>query len=178
MKAVVSSILLTSSIACFSTAARAQGVAIDVRDYCDPVTFATIGCSRDASVSGAITFNGFVSELTADRSVGAWRFAVDHSAPAQMANMITATNKGGEVHTFTAVKEFGGGIVPFLNAASGNPTPAPECTQGNLNFLAPGQSQQVSSSNGKTMKFQCCIHPWMRIEVKLEDGKGKGDRHD
>ena len=36
---------------------------------------------------------------------------------------------GGEAHTFTQLKQFGGGFVDALNQASGNPVPAPECAQ-------------------------------------------------
>ena len=38
---------------------------------------------------------------------------------------LVATNRGGEVHTFTEVEEFGGGIVPDLNELTGLPTVAP-----------------------------------------------------
>ena len=40
------------------------------------------------------------------------------------------TNTGGETHTFAQVKQFGGGIAPFLSAPAGATTPAPECTDG------------------------------------------------
>ena len=68
------------------------------------LVFAFIGCARDTSV-GFITFSGF-----------------------NAANL-TISNLGGETHTFTRVKKFGGGFVAWLNAASGNPEPAPECAQ-------------------------------------------------
>jgi len=70
----------------FSFAALAQDKAqpqpsqltIHVRDYCDPTNFnAPFGygvCNRDTS-TGAITITGFLTELTMDKSVGAWRFA-------------------------------------------------------------------------------------------------------
>jgi hypothetical protein len=52
---------------------------------------------------------------------------------------LLAANRGGEVHTFTEVEKFGGGIVPDLNALSGNPTPAPEClTLAPDDFVPPG----------------------------------------
>src|SRR5690242_17718439 len=51
---------------------------IHIRDYCDPASFnAAVGpdtCVRDTS-NGLITFEGFVAEIGADKSAGAWRFA-------------------------------------------------------------------------------------------------------
>ena len=96
-------------------------------------------------------------------------------------------SQGGETHTFTRVAEFGGGFVPPLNGASGNPVPRPECAQ-----LLPGGGiipQVMSATNifigagaslagptagstvlpkGTTTKFQCCIHPWMRTEITVK----------
>src|SRR5438270_977560 len=102
-------------------------VKVDVRDYCDPISFAVIGCARDTSV-GFITLSGFNAELAADKSVGAWRF-IASSTRAEEGADLTIFNLGGETHTFTRVKKFGGGFVAGLNAASGNPEPAPECAQ-------------------------------------------------
>src|SRR5712691_6220526 len=104
---------------------------INVRDYCDPTTFnAAIGpgtCVRDTT-NGSITFPGFLAELGADKSVGAWRFAPDHAKVEEGATL-NLQSLAGETHTFTRVKRFGGGFVAFLNTASGNLTPAPECAQ-------------------------------------------------
>ncbi len=48
-------------------------VNLHLRDYCDPASFnAAVGpgtCAR-STVPGAITFGGFIAELTADKSVG------------------------------------------------------------------------------------------------------------
>ena len=69
------------------------------------------------------------------------------------------------MHTFTRVAAFGGGIVPFLNALSGTPNVAPECNPATLDFLAAGASQSVVIANDGAEKYQCCIHPWMRMVV-------------
>ena len=55
---------------------------VHIRDYCDPVTFAAIGCVRTVTPvsAGVITFSGFQAELGADKSVGAWRFVPDRAA--------------------------------------------------------------------------------------------------
>ena len=163
-------------------------VNVDVRDYCDPASFAQIGCDRSVTpvANGIITLTGFQAELGADKSVGAWRFAPE-AASAPEGAMLEVKNLGGETHTFTRVKEFGGGFVAGLNAASGNTTPAPECARmvnGNLvpqpaspdnQFLPAGASATAQVEEGDVAKFQCCIHPWMRITVNTKE---HDERHD
>ena len=156
---------------------------INVRDYCDPTTFnAAIGpgtCVRDTT-NGSITFPGFLAELGADKSVGAWRFAPDHAKVEEGATL-NLQSLAGETHTFTRVKRFGGGFVAFLNTASGNLTPAPECAQmvnGSLVpqppsadniFIPAGGSASTTLDHGEVARFQCCIHPWMRITITPKD---------
>lgn len=157
---------------------------LDVRDYCDPDSFnKAVGdgtCNRDILV-GFLTFDGFLAELTADKSVGGWRFV-----PNQISVAATATlhvhNLGGELHTFTQVKDFGGGFVDFLNGLSGNPVFAPECARidpvnglvpqnpgpDNI-FLNPGDSVDVSLDHELNVKYQCCVHPWMRLTITSRD---------
>ena len=121
----------------FSFAALAQDKAqpsqltIHVRDYCDPTNFtAPFGngvCNRDTS-TGAITITGFLTELTMDKSVGARRFAPSWTEAAE-GTTLNRQNLGGEMHTFTRVKRFGGGLVAPLNTPAGTPELAPECEQ-------------------------------------------------
>ena len=119
-------------------------ISIHVWDYCDPATFnAALGdgtCNRDTA-TGAITVNGFLGEVASDKSAGAWRFSPDQVSSDHQPLSIILKNMGGETHTFTKVKKFGGGFVDALNQASGNPVPAPECAQlvnGVLTPQAPG----------------------------------------
>jgi plastocyanin len=156
---------------------------INIRDYCDPESFnAVIGpdtCVRDTS-DGLITFSGFVAELGTDKSVGAWRFAPAQLPVAEGA-VLELHNLGGETHTFTQVKRFGGGFVDFLNAASGTPVPAPECAtvvDGNLVpqppsddniFIPAGRSATHPFGHEVVARYQCCIHPWMRITIIPKD---------
>ena len=158
-------------------------VTVHARDYCDPATFAAIGCHRDPA-TGLITLAGFGAELAAEKSVGAWRFITSPTSADQGAN-ITVTNLGGEVHTFTRVKEFGGGFVAPLNAGSGNNVPAPECAKivngslvpqppsDNNIFLPAGASATAQVQQGELAHFQCCIHPWMRTTI---DARGESDQ--
>lgn len=158
-------------------------VNLHMRDYCDPTTFdAVLGagaCTR-STATGFITFAGFQAELGADKSVGAWRFVPSQISVSQGATL-HVENLGGEMHTFTQVKDFGGGFVAPLNAGSGNPVPAPECAKvvnGQLVpqppgpdniFLAPGGGATVPLDQEVNAKYQCCIHPWMRLTITPRD---------
>ena len=165
---------------------------VHLRDYCDPVTFAAIGCVRTVTPvsAGVITFSGFQAELGADKSVGAWRFVPDR-ARAEDGLGLMLQNLGGETHTFTRVREFGGGFVAPLNAASGNPVPAPECARmvnGQLAPQPPSPDNIFLSGNasatgplvpeGQAAKFQCCIHPWMRMTVNAKEHQEHSDGND
>jgi len=140
---------------------------VDVRDDCDPATFnAAVGdgtCVGD----GDTTFADFLAEVTAHQSAEKWRFNPDRISEPR--NLV-AHNRGGETHTFTPVKEFGGGVVPLLNDLSGNPKVAPECAdpaQFGASVVPPGQnSKEFKASAGSPTRFQCCIHPWMRTTVR------------
>jgi hypothetical protein len=75
-------------------------------------------------------------------------------------------NHGGEVHTFTEVEEFGGGIVPNLNTLAGTPEPAPECLAlAGSAFILPGGTFEDEVAAPGTEHYQCCIHPWMHAVV-------------
>jgi plastocyanin len=171
------------SVSTFAQHDKSTQLTIHIRDYCDPASFnAAIGpdtCVRDTS-DGAITFSGFVAELGADQSAGAWRFAPGQIRVSQ-GTTLQLQNLGGETHTFTEVKRFGGGFLDFLNVASGNPVPAPECAQvvnGNLVpqppseeniFIPAGGSATLPLEHEVTAKYQCCIHPWMRTTITPKD---------
>jgi plastocyanin len=151
-------------------AAAAQGretIMVNVHDACDADTFnAAIGagtCVRN----GGVSFDEFVAALTAHQTAGAWHFAPG-VANATVGETFLASNTGGEVHTFTEVAEFGGGIVPFLNQLAGTPNVAPECNALEADdFVAPGATYKETIEHKGTIKFQCCIHPWMRLEATV-----------
>jgi len=143
-----------------------QDVQVTMQDACDPATFnAAIGpgtCLR----SGGVSFDEFVAQLTKHGAIGAWHFAPPN-ANVRVGQTFLATNNGGEVHTFTQVAEFGGGIVPFLNQLTGEATVAPECNALEPDdFVAPGGTYKEDVEHTGTLKFQCCIHPWMRLEAR------------
>ena len=146
-------------------------------DDCDPASFDAALHDPNACVGrGKTTFDRFIAELTRSQVAQKWRFDPQH-VEVEKGNDVFAINKGGEVHTFTRVASFGGGIVPLLNTLSGNPTPAPECTTLEPDdFVAPGGTYTAELNTDKLQHFQCCIHPWMRADVRLkhEDHDEKG----
>jgi plastocyanin len=85
---------------------------------------------------------------------------------------VRAVNQGGEVHTFTEVKEFGGGFLPPLNDPP-NSAAVPECAVGYANIsvastrVIQGSSLSVTGLRKGVHHFQCCIHPWMRMDIEV-----------
>ena len=80
--------------------------------------------------------------------------------------------RAGRVHTFTEVANFGGGRVPPLNLSQpGIPplTQAPECVAPGVVDIPGGGKDVVGGLTPGNHRFQCCIHPWMRTLVKVED---------
>jgi hypothetical protein len=150
---------------------------IRARDDCDPTTF-NLAIMPGACVgNGKTTFTNFQLQFAEDGSVGAWRFSPDSTGIEQGQGTLLVS-RGGELHTFTRVKNFGGGIVPPLNtepiapecdALGGDPT---NIKTGSVP-LFPGAVVvgPIAGSSalpmGKT-RFQCCIHPWMRTEITVK----------
>jgi plastocyanin len=141
---------------------------VTIKDQCDSTTFnAGLGAGT-CVLTGTVTLSAFNSELTSTKQVAAWLFAPS-AFTIRVGGKITAMNTGGEEHTFTEVEQFGGGIVPALNTASGNPNEAPECAA--LTAAGHIKSGQSFTTDGATEvgteHYQCCIHPWMRATVTV-----------
>lgn len=144
-----------------------QDVLVNMHDACDSDTFnAALGdgtCVR----TGGMKFNQFIDVLTKLGFVGAWHFA-PKQANVHVGQEFVATNSGGEVHTFTEVAQFGGGIVPLLNQLSHTPNVAPECAALEQDdFVPPGATYHENIDKAGAHKYQCCIHPWMRLEAQV-----------
>src|SRR5437667_2172808 len=147
--------------------ARAGTRRVNMMDACDVTTFnAAVGagtCSRRHGVR----FDDFIAELTRSGRAGAWHFAPP-TTRARSDETLLAVNRGGEVHTFTRVAAFGGGIVPELNDLAHVPNVAPECTTLEPDdFVAPRTTYEENIEHSGVQRFQCCIHPWMRLEVRV-----------
>lgn len=141
---------------------------VSVQDQCDPATFNAALGSGACAKQGNTTFSAFNNELNTTQQVAAWRF-VPAAFTIRVGQSITATNDGGEKHTFTEVKAFGGGIVPSLNTASGNTQEAPECAALTAtDMIASGGTFRTDpATDAGTELYQCCIHPWMRATVTV-----------
>lgn len=139
---------------------------IEMHDACDPMSFNNAIGEGTCTRSGGMKFDRFIAQLTKQGSVGAWRFAPSE-LDARVGQTLMAINLGGEVHTFTEVEEFGGGIVPMLNQLSGNTEVAPECLALEPDdFIPPGGNDADDEvEEVGTEMYQCCIHPWMRTVV-------------
>jgi hypothetical protein len=155
--------------------------ALVAHDSCEPSSF-NAGIAPGTCVkNGRTTLPTFIAQLQATGVARDWRFTPDE-ANALLGVDVLGNNVGGEEHTFTPVKQYGGGVVPLLNQLSGNPVPAPEClsleaddrvASGGKYLIEAEELADVMDDNG-IAHVQCCIHPWMRSEVRLKGGKGKG----
>jgi hypothetical protein len=140
---------------------------IELLDQCDPDTFnAAVGPGTCMSGHSGIKFDKFINQLITTGDAPAWRNAPNNFTAA-LGTQLVAVNKGGEVHSFTRVAKFGGGVVPPLNAILGL-TPVQECLNAAPEeFLLPGGIDAEVVTTPGTALYQCCIHPWMRTTITV-----------
>jgi plastocyanin len=159
---------LCQLVACSDSASPVDAPRVSMQDQCDRASFDAALGTGSCMTNGSVTFAQFNSELAASRHVAAWQF-VPATLTVRVGQTITAVNDGGEVHTFTRVEQFGGGIVPALNTGSGNPVETPECAElqaTDLVSAGAAVATQPATASG-TVRYQCCIHPWMRTVVTV-----------
>ncbi len=181
MRKVATLILLAGCvILAGATHANAQGnspglAQVVALDECDPTTFnAAVGPDFCKNVTlGAFTT---LSDLFASAEAGTpdpgWDFEPDKLA-INKGDVLSVVDQGGEPHTFTEVKAFGNGFLPPLNVG-GATSVVPECA-GGFSTVAVARTRILQGSHlditglskGKHL-FQCCIHPWMRVEVNVK----------
>ncbi len=145
---------------------------IAMRDDCDPRDPAwapTGGCALEEGDVDNAEFRQELSSTLAPTSVighQAWRMDPSY-LKIETDHEITVTNRGGRTHTFTEVKEFGGGKIPPPGAGLNKGLiTAPECPASTN--VPPGATVEVDNLTPGNHKFQCCIHPWMRVIVKVK----------
>ena len=135
-----------------------------VLDDCDPADDGwtpTGGCTKDG---GEVTFAEFFA--AAPLGHPAWRNDPSYLKVPGTGNLQVA-NQGGRTHTFTEVTAFGNGIVPPLNPNT-NP-PADGCAVDfSESLLEPGGTLKLERLEKGVHKYQCCFHPWMRAEVRVD----------
>jgi plastocyanin len=170
----------TEPVAPASGAALSSGVAhahggkserlVNVMDACDPETFNAVLGPGTCIRNGGVKFDTFIKQLSKQGKAGAWHFAPP-TMNVKVGEVLLALNRGGEVHTFTEVEEFGGGFVDELNTLLDLQT-VEECELANLgssDFIPPGGTQRDEVEEEGTELYQCCIHPWMRTTVHARE---------
>jgi plastocyanin len=151
-------------------------VQIVALDECDPTTFnAALGpdfCKNVAlaPLGFATTFQDLFTKAAARTPDPGWDFEPD-TLKVKEGTTLLVSDQGGEPHTFTEVKNFGGGFVEGLNA--GEQTVS-ECAGGFKNVqvaktrILQGSNVAVTDLAKGEHHFQCCIHPWMRMTVDVK----------
>jgi plastocyanin len=148
----------------------AQVVALD---ECDPTTFnAVLGPDfcKNVTLGAFTTLTNLLSEAAAGTPDPNWDFEPD-TLNIEQGTTVVVADEGGEPHTFTEVKQFGGGFIPGLN---GGEATVPECAGGfskvavaRTRILQGSQIHVTDLSKGEHL-FECCIHPWMRVKVEVK----------
>jgi len=149
-----------------------------IKDECESVSFnAAIGPGSCIG-NGQVTFARFLNELQQLQRAPQWQFVPDQ-AQMHVGEKFIATNNGGELHSFTEVDAFGGGVVPVLNQLSNSGPTRPECGAAfdaflagtpDSSFVLPGQSfpdTETQNDVGHPVLYQCCIHPWMHETITV-----------
>ena len=161
-----------------SVAQVAQVVALD---ECDPKSFNDAVGTEGTGFCHNVTLYGLglgfetplgklIDEANSGTPDPKWDFEPDRLTISR-GTTVSVVDQGGEPHTFTEVAQFGGGFVPALN--HGEPT-APECDGGFANIavartrILQGSRLDVTGLSKGRHFFQCCIHPWMRMEVDVK----------
>jgi len=167
---VISCLVLAAAIQPDAPSRIAQVVALD---ECDPTTFnAAIGPDfcKNIALGYSTTFQTLFAEAMSGNPDPKWDFEPD-TLKVKEGTVISVVDQGGEPHTFTEVKQFGGGFIAGLND---NQTPAPECANGFSDVavartrILQGSTSVVTGLSKGTHYFQCCIHPWMRTKVEVQ----------
>jgi plastocyanin len=165
---------------------------IQIRDDCDPDTFNAAGLGKICIGDGDTTFQQFARQLMTLGRAPKWRFSPD-KVHIELGDSFKATNRGGELHSFTEVKQFGASVIPQVNDLLGqhgaqpnqecatavgkvpmtNPgTNNPEATT----FTFPGQSFTDTPAEPGTELYQCCIHPWMQAVITIRQDRDRDAR--
>ncbi|MDQ2980462.1 MAG: hypothetical protein M3R62_14730 [Acidobacteriota bacterium] len=145
---------------------------VAMRDDCDPSDRAwtpTGGCTLKGGDVTSAEFGQFLFSTLSHPDPGvighsAWRMDPTY-LKTEAGETVKVKNLGGRGHTFTFVQNFGGGFITPLN---GDMNEAPECGAAADHILPPGASQEVTGLTVGNHRFQCCIHPWMRILIKVK----------
>jgi hypothetical protein len=159
-------------------------------DKCDPNGFPAGLCAStsrgEVSLTQLLNFLGaHTQQVLRDREALGWSYA-PKEAHLKAGTTFRVTNFGGEVHTFTDVTAdhfTTGGCVALLNKVLGL-QPNSICKGvdetsgaafgallGANGAVAPGPANArefALAERSGTALFQCLIHPWMRLSVRVD----------
>jgi plastocyanin len=179
-------VLATAAALAFATHAMAQPnsqplAQVIALDECDPTTFNAAlsesggGFCHNVSLAAfgyATTLSDLLNGAENGMPDPGWDFEPDQLTIKE-GTILSVVDEGGEPHTFTEVKAYGNGFLPPLNPGSSTSV-IPECNGGFKNIavartrIVQGSHLDITGlSKGKHL-FQCCIHPWMRMEVDVK----------
>jgi len=143
-------------------------------DECDPASFnVALGADfcKNIALGYVTTFDNLLAGAAAGNPDPNWDFEPD-AVNIKQGTTVSVVDQGGEPHTFTEVAKFGGGFITALNGPG--ETTVPECSGGFAN-VAVAKTRILQASHvevtglAKGMHhFQCCIHPWMHVDVKVK----------
>jgi plastocyanin len=154
---------------------------IAIRDDCKPnADWGPGGCTlEEGDVTRVEFFVEAESPLAPTSVIGhqAWRNDPPY-LKIEAGEVVTVKNKGGRVHTFTEVANFGGGRVrpPSTAVLNKGLIPAPECPTST--DMPPGASIELRDLGPGNHRFMCCIHSWMRAIVKVKAADEEDDEDD
>ena len=148
-------------------------VQIVALDECDPSTFNAAlgpGFCKNVTLGAFTTLTDLFAKAAARTPDPGWDFEPD-VLKVKEGTTVIVSDQGGEPHTFTEVKQFGGGFIEPLNA--GEQT-VPECSGGFKNLavartrILQGSQVNITGLSKGEHLFECCIHPWMRVKVEVK----------
>jgi hypothetical protein len=165
---------------------------IQIRDDCDPDTFNAAGLGKICVGDGDTRFQLFARQLMTLGRAPKWRFSPD-KVHIELGDSFKATNRGGELHSFTEVERFGASVIPQVNDLLGHhgaqPNQACATAFGNVptanpgtnnpqatTFVFPGQSFKDTPDEPATELYQCCIHPWMQAVITIRQDRDRDAR--
>ena len=171
--------ILASGFGCNSSTAAndSPGIAqIVALDECDPTTFNAAlgeggtGFCHNVALGATTTLADLFAKAAAGTPDPNWDFEPD-DVTIDQSTVLAVADQGGEPHTFTEVASYGGGFVEGLNHGQAT---VPECMGGFANLavartrITQGSTLNVTNLPKGTHHFQCCIHPWMHLDVDVK----------
>ena len=173
------SLMFAGTILAVAQTSPSQGqplhaVQIVALDECDPTTFNAAlgpGFCKNVALGAFTTLSDLFAEAQAGHPDKKWDFEPD-TLKIKQGTTVSVVDQGGEPHTFTEVAHFGGGFIAGLNGPGQKMVP--ECSGGfgkvkvARTRILQGSTVQLTDLSPGEHHFQCCIHPWMHVNVEVK----------